>query len=372
MPFDLVINEETARGENARVSRTSVCGSWGAVAGTLRFFSDKFGVPRAGIEGTQIPLDLIRKYATRGAPEIVFEPKRKHSPLVLRRTLAYFGFELERESEPIDEFPSEQAGDVRRTLAIALARGEVKHPAVNRHRAMIEEIRELYRRSGGSTPKLGVAELAALYERELADVNTWQEFRAAPLRLDLSGLVVDEERERLAELPERVELRDRDVEVRYDVEEGTDGTTMGVARLRLPEKLARTLSEAELPQLDRPLRFVVLRGQRGAVRAATLAELQDALAQPWTSQELGEEGGEESELPEDERRAARLAHGARHEREERGRQRSGKRSGKRGGGRRDGRPGGGARGGGARESGGREGGERGGRGARGARGRRRR
>jgi ATP-dependent helicase HrpA len=29
-------------------------GSWGAVAGTLRFFADRFGVPRAGIEGTQL------------------------------------------------------------------------------------------------------------------------------------------------------------------------------------------------------------------------------------------------------------------------------------------------------------------------------
>jgi hypothetical protein len=32
MPFDLVIDEETAWGENARVSKTSVCSSWGASA----------------------------------------------------------------------------------------------------------------------------------------------------------------------------------------------------------------------------------------------------------------------------------------------------------------------------------------------------
>jgi ATP-dependent helicase HrpA len=350
MPFDLVIDEETARGESARVSRTSVCGSWGAIAGTLRFFSDRMGIPRAGIEGTQIPLELIRRYATRGAPEVVFEPKRKHSPLVLRSTLSYFGFELERESETIDEFPPGLAAQVRAALAIALARGEVKHAAVNRHRAAVEEIRELYRRSGGSTPRLGVAELAALYERELADVSSMEEFRAAPLRLDLSSLVSEKDRERLAELPDRVEVRDRDVEVRYDVEENADGSSIGVARLRLPEKLARTLTEAELPQLDRPLRFVVLRGQRGAVRAATLDELQEALEQPWTPQELGDSAGEESELPEDERRAARMARRGRDEREARD---------KRGRGR-------------ERQRGGRGADSRGGRGARGARGRRRR
>ena len=33
MPFDLVIDEQTASGDEARVSKTSVCGSWGAIAG---------------------------------------------------------------------------------------------------------------------------------------------------------------------------------------------------------------------------------------------------------------------------------------------------------------------------------------------------
>src|SRR5205823_2341447 len=60
MPFDLVIDEATADGREARVSRSSVCGSWGAVAGTLRYFADRFGVPRASIEGTGLPERAIR------------------------------------------------------------------------------------------------------------------------------------------------------------------------------------------------------------------------------------------------------------------------------------------------------------------------
>src|SRR2546422_5200886 len=60
MPFDLVINEETADGREARVSRGSVAGSWGAVAGTLRYFADRFGVPRASIEGTELSERAIR------------------------------------------------------------------------------------------------------------------------------------------------------------------------------------------------------------------------------------------------------------------------------------------------------------------------
>jgi hypothetical protein len=66
MPFDLVIDEHTADGTEARVSKTSVAGSWGAIAGNLRYFADRSGIPRAAIEGTQIPMELIRRYAPRG------------------------------------------------------------------------------------------------------------------------------------------------------------------------------------------------------------------------------------------------------------------------------------------------------------------
>ena len=41
--------------------------------------------------------------------------------------------------------------------------------------------------------------------------------------------------------------------------------------------MARTLTEEELPALDRPLRFVVTRGARGAARGDTLGELQEEL-----------------------------------------------------------------------------------------------
>ncbi len=106
MPFDLVIDEETADGRPARVSRSSVCGSWGAVAGSLRYFADRWGVPRASIEGTQIPLDLIRKYAKRTIGDVVYAPGRRAIPFAREVRLEYFGFELERELEPIDDLPT--------------------------------------------------------------------------------------------------------------------------------------------------------------------------------------------------------------------------------------------------------------------------
>ncbi len=285
MPFDLVIDEETASGDSARVSKTSVCGSWGPIAGTLRYFADRSGIPRAGIEGTQIPAEKIRKYARRGPVEVVYDVRQKHDPLTLRRALTYFGFELERESEPIQEFPPELEREARHALADALAKGEARHAAVNRNRVAVEEIREIYRRSGGATPKLGLHELTAMYEIALAEVRSLNDFKAAPLRLDLESLIESGAREKYAALPDNVLIRNKEMEIAYEVED-EDGERRGVARLRLPEKVARTLSEAELPRLDRPLRFMVLRGQRGAVRANTLEELQDALDQPWTQEEV--------------------------------------------------------------------------------------
>ena len=310
MPFDLVIDEETADGMSARVSKTSVAGSWGAIAGEIRYFADRSGTPRAAIEGTQIPMHLIRKYATRGVTQIVYDPKRKGGQLVLTRSLEYFGFELERETEPLETFPDETANRAHHALAEALAKGEARHPAVKRNRAAIEELREVYRRSGGTIPRFGLAELTAWYERELAAIYSMDEFRNARLRLDADEIVPPETREGYLALPSTVLIRDREVDIDYDVEE-RDGQKIGIARLRLPEKLARTISESELPVLDRPLRFVVIRGQRGAIRADTLDELQEILERPWSPDEVDDEGSRPEPVSREERRSRELAAGRR-------------------------------------------------------------
>jgi len=293
MPFDLVIDETTAAGAPARVSKTSVCGSMGAIAGSLRFFADRFGVPRASIEGTRISFDLLRRYARREAATFDYNPRRTQTPLVLQRGLKYFGFELEHESEPIERFSGELAPPARRALSEALARSEARHIAVHHNRAAIEDVREMYRRSGAQTPRLGLAELTEWYEGQLnaQAIDSMAAFRSADLTLQASDFVSAARMAQLRALPAKVWVRDRDVEIDYDVEEPNNSeaatsVAFGVARLRLPEKLARTLTPAELPILDRSLRFIVVRGQRGALRADTLAALQQQLEGPWTPNEI--------------------------------------------------------------------------------------
>jgi ATP-dependent helicase HrpA len=185
----------------------------------------------------------------------------------------------------VDIFPPELAPLARERLAGALARFEARHPAVKRNRAAIEEVRDVYRRSGGMTRKLSLAELSAYYARALAHVSSMEEFRAAPLPFDPDAIVPVKVRARWLALPDTARVRDHDVPIEYDVEDGVGG----VARLRLPEKVARTLHESELPELDRPLRFTVHRGARGSVRGASLEELQELLAQPWMPEEVERE-----------------------------------------------------------------------------------
>ena len=126
-------------------------------------------------------------------------------------------------------------------------------------------------------------------ERQLAEQNvrSYDDFRRARLGVDADAIVPRAEREKYLALPDFVEIRGREIPIRYDVEDGpSDGGTQPVARLTLPEKLARTITEEELPALDRPLRFIVTRGARGAARAATLEALREELDRPFTDQEL--------------------------------------------------------------------------------------
>ncbi len=286
MPFDLVIDEETAWGESARVGKTSVCGSWGAVAGTLRFFADRMGIPRASIEGTQIAPALLRTFAHYGESTLAYDPHKRQGQLVRTRRVTYGGFELERETEVLGDFTPDVASQARDVLADAFATEQVRHPALERNRPMVAEAREVWRRSGGVTRRVSQADVAAWYRARIDGVESVNDLKHLPLRMTWDDWVSPEERARYEALPHMVSVRDRQVPVEYDVEERDDGSLFGVAKLRLPEKLARTLVTEELPPFDRPYRFVVLRGQRGSARGRTLDELQEALDAPWMPDEL--------------------------------------------------------------------------------------
>jgi ATP-dependent helicase HrpA len=273
MPFDLVIDEHTADGQEARVSRTSVAGSWGAVAGTLRYFADRFGVPRAAIEGTTLSYDLVRKYVTLTAPTIVLSGPRKHQRLMIQRRRTYFGFELETEIEPIEgKIPAELQPAARDVLARALVEGETTHSDQNRLRRTLAELDELWRRSGGLLKELAPEALRARIRQQLEGVTSWDDFLRTHIVLDPTSLVDSGTRERLEALPGRLHVRGDAVPLDYEIQGGE-----GVARVRLREGQAKRLRPDELPRLDRPLRFAVQRGRHPPLLADSIPALQAML-----------------------------------------------------------------------------------------------
>src|SRR6266849_4676288 len=275
MPFDLVIDEETADGQEARVSRGSVCGSWGAVAGSLRYFADRFGVPRASIEGTQIPEQAIRRYARRSPPSVVFQRQRRREGLAAAREVHYFGFLLERDVEPLaSPFPRELVDAARQALVAALLAGETAHPDQGRLRRASEKLGEYWRRSGGTLAAAATARVAERITAQLTRVSSWEDFLATRLDLDVEALIPESERARLDGLPASVHLYGDRVPLEYVVEEG-----VGLVRLRLKEGQARRLQWRDLPTFDRPVRFAVVRGRHPAVRGESPEELRRQLSE---------------------------------------------------------------------------------------------
>jgi hypothetical protein len=273
MPFDLVIDGHTADGHEARVSKTSVAGSWGAVAGNLRFFADRFGIARAGIEGTTISYDLVRRYATLGPPKIVLGGPRKHQRLMIERRLSYFGFDLDTELEPIDgEIPRELQPAAQDVLTHALVEGETTHPDQHRLRRVIAELDELWRRSGGTLRSLSPEAIGIRIRQQLERVTSWEDFLRTRLVLEPSELVDQEIRKNLEALPGRLHVRGDAVPLDYEVE-----GNLGVARVRLREGQAKRLQPDELPRLDRPLRFAVQRGHHPPILADSIPALQALL-----------------------------------------------------------------------------------------------
>lgn len=272
-PFDLVLDEQTADGQAVRIAKTSVAGSWGAVAGTLRYFADRFGVARASVDGTTLPYELIRKYAVQGPATLVLSRHKQRQELAISRRLHYFGFDIERATEPLrGEFPAAFRDAAQAALANALLAGDVDHPSRPRLSRALESLDEYWRRSGGGLAGVDRESLRALIRAQLEDVTSWEDFQRTQVQLDVSALVPPEARAHLDALPGSLHLRGDAVPLEYEVRDGHP-----VVRVDLRLGQARRLRPADLPILDRPLVFGVRR--RGDVlQAETLSALQQLLA----------------------------------------------------------------------------------------------
>ncbi len=270
MPFGLVVDEETSWGEQVRVSQTSVCSNWGAIVGDLRYFSDRFGRARGAIEGTQVPYEMVWKHATVKEGEAVYDAANRRAPLRLRHVREFHGFELDAEDIAIETFTPANVVGARRALAEAMAAGAAYHRDIRENRGAFRELREVYRRSGGVTPDVNEAALTDYFLGKLEGINSLDEFVEADMTLDPDSFVAREERRRWMALPDSVEMRGAAVPLDYALEDG-----VAVVRARIPEKLLWQLAPKDAPELDRPLRWTVIRGKKGSIRADTLDEARE-------------------------------------------------------------------------------------------------
>ena len=123
--------------------------------------------------------------------------------------------------------------------------------------------------------------------KRLQSVESLEQFMSTPMALDVEALVSKEAIARLDGLPGSAAVFGDRVPLDYEIENG-----QGVARMRLRVGQARRLKAKDLPALDRPLRFTVLRGRRPAIRADTLEELHRQLAAlPTKAERRGPRGG---------------------------------------------------------------------------------
>jgi len=242
------------------------------VADSISYYSDTHGVARTAIEGTTLPLEMIRGHAKRGAATVEFRDDRRYIGLVVTRRTEYFGFELDRDRTPLTgAFPAELVASAREALAQALADDLTPHPDQRRITRAARRLDEYWRRSSGSLPEASPECRRGLLLSQLQNVTSWEEFLSSRLTLDAEAAVSPEARASLDTLPTSVAVSGDRVALTYELENGS-----GVVRLHLREGQAKRLRDRDLPALDRPLRFAVAHGQR-EVRAESLEDLQQTL-----------------------------------------------------------------------------------------------
>jgi len=200
---------------------------------------------------------------------VVLAGPRKHQGLAVERRRSYFGFDLDTEVEPIRSMiPEPLAAAARDVLTDALIAGETSHADQGRIKRALAVLDELWRRSGATLAAASPDTLRARIRAQLVEVRGWEDFLGTRIGLDPAELVDETARARLDALPAMVRLRGDAVRLDYELADG-----QGIARVRLREGQAKRLREGDLPPLDRPLRFAVVRGRHEPILADTVADL---------------------------------------------------------------------------------------------------
>ena len=274
MPFDLVIDEQTADGRPARVSKSSVAGSWGAVAGNAPLLRRPVRHPPRvdrGDDAELRPGAAARDLGGAGGAAVGRREAagaRGAPPAPLRRVRTGDGRRA--------DWRGRSRLDLRAAARDALVAGLMEGRPASRpgwgSPGRSGKLREWWRRSGGTVEAASEGDSAAASDdptRRGGRAGTaswprgWRSTRRGWCRPTCGT--------RSEALPAMVRVRGDAVTIAYEMETGT-GDRPDLA----PRGPGVPMNEDELPVLDRPLRFgVAARG--GPIRADTLRALQQLL-----------------------------------------------------------------------------------------------
>ncbi len=269
MPLDLVIDEETARGESVRVSRGSMANKWGIVAGTIRYFADRRGVTRGSIEGSSLPASVVNQFARTTDGTVEYRRSKRSSFMcqIVRRE--YFGFHLERSDRKLsDPFPKSLLDASRNALTAALIAGQTDHHDQRGLLRCLDQLGEYWRRSGAQLAVADPAATRGTIRKQLDAVDSLSDFHETRIGLAIDEMISADEQERLDALPASAHIRGDTVPLLYEIEDGES-----IVRLVVRMGQARRIQRGDLPEVDRPLRFTVTRGKNKAIRAVSLEDL---------------------------------------------------------------------------------------------------
>jgi hypothetical protein len=148
------------------------------------------------------------------------------------------------------------------------------HHKDGRHlRHTLDRLGELHRRAGGTLPGAQGAEVRAVLAARLEGVKSLDDFQRRDLKLELDDFVTAEARRPLEALPSFIEVSGERCPLDYEIDNGR-----AVVRIRMKEHVARRLASHEVPELDRPVEFTVVRGKHAAIRADSVQALRRALS----------------------------------------------------------------------------------------------
>jgi len=151
--------------------------------------------------------------------------------------------------------------------------GVARHKDARHLRHVLERLGELWRRSAGTLSGVDGSVIRAALGRRLQGLKRFDDFLAADLALSVDEFVPGALRRPLEALPASVVVAGEECHVDYEIDAG-----VGIARVRLKERLARSVGPQDLPRLDRPVAFTVVRGKDATVRARSLEELRRLLS----------------------------------------------------------------------------------------------